>query len=219
LVLHPTLVVFDLDGTLIDSAPDMHVAVNRMLAGLGCSPLSLADIRTMVGDGTSALVARALAARQCVTADPDQALADYLEHYEAEPTAATQTFPGVPETLERLQAAGLTLALCTNKPTRLTEMILERLGIARYFTRVLAGDSMPYRKPDPRALMEVLNGFDTPPAATIMVGDSEVDAATAHAANVPFVLMTYGYHRGPIDAISSIATLDHFAELATLLHA
>ena len=217
--MHPTLVVFDLDGTLIDSAPDMHVAVNRMLSGLGCNPLSLADIRTMVGDGTSALVARALAARQCVTADPDQALAAYLDHYEAEPTAATQTFPGVPETLERLQAAGLTLALCTNKPTRLTEMILERLGIARYFTRVLAGDSMPYRKPDPRALLEVLNGFDTPPAATIMVGDSEVDAATAHAANVPFVLMTYGYHRGPIDAISSIATLDHFGELATLLHA
>ena len=217
--MHPTLMVFDLDGTLIDSAPDMHRAVNLMLAGLGCNPLSLADIRAMVGDGASALIARALAARQCVTADRDQALAEFLEHYEADPTAVTQTFPGVPETLERLQAAGLTLALCTNKPTRLTEMILERLGIARYFTRVLAGDSMPYRKPDPRALMEVLNGFDTPPAATIMVGDSEVDAATAHAANVPFVLMTYGYHRGPIDAISSIATLDHFGELATLLHA
>lgn len=217
--MQPTLVVFDLDGTLIDSAPDMHRAVNLMLAGLGSSPLPLADIRTMVGDGAAALIARALAARQCVTANPDQALAEFLEHYEADPTAVTQTFPGVPETLERLQAAGLTLALCTNKPTRLTEMILERLAIARYFTRVLAGDSMPYRKPDPRALMEVLNGFDTPPAATIMVGDSEVDAATAHAANVPFVLMTYGYHRGPIDAISSIATLDHFGELATLLHA
>jgi phosphoglycolate phosphatase len=217
--LHPTLMVFDLDGTLIDSAPDMHRAVNLMLAARGCNPLSLAEIRTMVGDGASALIARALAARQCVNADRDQALVEFLEHYEADPTAVTQTFPGVPDTLERLQAVGLTLAVCTNKPTRLTEMILERLGINRYFTRVVAGDSMPYRKPDPRALMEVLNGFDTPAAATIMVGDSEVDAATAHAASVPFVLMTYGYHRGPIDAISSIATLDHFGELATLLHA
>jgi phosphoglycolate phosphatase len=217
--LQPTLLVFDLDGTLIDSAPDMHRAVNLMLARMGCSPLTLPDIRTMVGDGAAALIARALAARQCVNADPGEALEEFLGHYEADPTAVTQTFPGVPETLERLQAAGLTLALCTNKPMRLTQTIIERLGIGRYFERVVAGDSMPYRKPDPRALMEVLNGLDTPPGATIMVGDSEVDAATAHAANVPFVLMTYGYHRGPIDAISSIATLDHFGELATLLHA
>ena len=217
--MQPALVVFDLDGTLIDSAPDMHRAVNLMLADMGCPPLSLPEIRTMVGDGASALIARALAARQCVTADPTKALAQFLEHYEANPTACTPTFPGVPETLERLQAFGLTLAICTNKPTRLTHMILERLGINRFFVRVIAGDTLPFRKPDPRALIEVLNVFGTPPAAAIMVGDSEVDAATAHAANVPFILMTYGYHRGPIDGISSIATLDHFAELATLLHA
>jgi phosphoglycolate phosphatase len=215
----PTLLVFDLDGTLIDSAPDMHRAVNLMLADLGCTPLGLPEIRSMVGDGASALIARALAARQCVSADPARALATFLEHYEAEPTAGTRTFQGVPETLERLQAAGLTLAVCTNKPNRLTQMILERLGIDRFFARVLAGDSLPFRKPDPRALLEVVNGFGTAKEATVMVGDSEVDAATAQAANVPFVLMTYGYHRGPIADISSIATLDHFPELATLLHA
>jgi phosphoglycolate phosphatase len=218
-VLQPTLVVFDLDGTLIDSAPDMHRAVNRMLGDLGCAPLTLADIRSMVGDGASALIARALAARQCVSADPTKALTDFLQHYEAEPTAVTRTFPGVPETLERLQAAGLTLAVCTNKPSRLTQMILDRLCVARFFARVVAGDSMPYRKPDPRALMEVVDGFGTAKAAALMVGDSEVDAATANAAGVPFVLMTYGYHRGPIHDISSVATLDHFGELATLLHA
>ena len=217
--MQPALVVFDLDGTLIDSAPDMHRAVNLMLADLGCSPLTLADVRTMVGDGASALIARALAARHCVTADPGEALAQFLTHYEADPTAVTKTFPGVSETLERLQAFGLTLAVCTNKPTRLTQMILERLAIDRFFERVVAGDTLAFRKPDPRALLEVVNGFGTPPAATLMVGDSEVDAATAHAANVPFVLMTYGYHRGPIDGISSVATLDHFSELATLLHA
>jgi len=190
-----------------------------MLADLGCPPLALAEIRTMVGDGASALIARALAARHCVTADPSKALEKFLEHYEADPTEFTRTFPGVPETLERLQAFGLTLAICTNKPARLTEMILKQLGIERFFVRVVAGDTLPFRKPDSRALLEVLNSFGTPPAATLMVGDSEVDAATAHAAKVPFVLMTYGYHRGPIDGISSIATLDHFRELATLLHA
>jgi phosphoglycolate phosphatase len=217
--VEPSLVVFDLDGTLIDSAPDMHRAVNLMLADIGCAPLSLPQIRSMVGDGASALIARALAARQCVGADPTRALTAFLEHYESEPTAATRTFPGVGETLQRLQAAGLTLAVCTNKPGRLTDMILERLRLERYFARVVAGDSLPFRKPDPRALLEVIDGFGTAKAATLMVGDSEVDAATAQAASVPFVLMTYGYHRGPIGDISSIATLDHFHELATLLHA
>src|ERR1700748_2679668 len=105
-------------------------------------------MRTMVGDGASALIARALAARQCVTADPGKALEQFLQHYEAEPTAFTRTFPGVPETLERLQAFGLTLAICTNKPTRLTEMIVKRLGIEHFFVRVVAGDTLPYRKPD-----------------------------------------------------------------------
>jgi phosphoglycolate phosphatase len=217
--VQPSLVVFDLDGTLIDSAPDMHRAVNLMLADLGCNPLTLPDIRSMVGDGASALIARALAARQCVNVDTGKALSEFLHHYESNPTAVTRPFPGVAATLERLQAFGLTLAVCTNKPTRLTEMVLENLGLSRFFKRVLAGDSMPYRKPDPRALLEVLNGFGTPAGAAILVGDSEVDAATAQGAKVPFILMTYGYHRGPIDQIPSIATLDHFAELATLLHA
>jgi phosphoglycolate phosphatase len=217
--VQPTLVVFDLDGTLIDSAPDMHRAVNLMLSDLGCAPLTLPDIRSMVGDGASALIARALAARQCVSADPAKALEDFLAHYEADPTNVTRTFAGVAETLERLRSIGLTLAVCTNKPSRLTGMILERLGIDHYFARVVAGDSMPFRKPDPRALMEVVDGFGTAREATLMVGDSEVDAATAHAASVPFALMTYGYHRGPIEDISSVATLDHFGELATLLHA
>ena len=217
--MQPSLVVFDLDGTLIDSAPDMHRAVNRMLADQGCAPLSLTDIRSMVGDGAAALIARALAARHCINADPTQALAQFLEYYEAEPTAVTRTFPGVPETLKRLQTSGLTLAVCTNKPTGITNTILERLAIDQFFVRVVGGDSLPFRKPDPRALLEVIKGFGTPAQATLMVGDSEVDAATAHGANVPFVLMTYGYHRGPIEEISSVATLDHFHELATLLHA
>lgn len=217
--MQPALVVFDLDGTLIDSAPDMHRAVNLMLRDLGCNPLSLPEIRTMVGDGAAALIARALAARQCVTADAGASLELFLDYYKEEPTAATRLFPGVPETLARLHSVGLTLAVCTNKPGDLTETILERLQVIRYFDRVVAGDTLPYRKPDPRALLNVLEGFGTPQAATLLVGDSEVDAATASAASVPFVLMTYGYHRGPVQEIASVATLDHFPELATLLHA
>ncbi len=165
------------------------------------------------------LIARALAARQCVTADPSAALAQFLRHYEADPTALTKTFPGVSETLERLQAIGLTLAICNEQAVTPDS---DHSRASRHQSLFRASHRRRHvALPEARSARaaEVLNVFGTPPAATIMVGDSEVDAATAHAANVPFILMTYGYHRGPIDGISSIATLDHFAELATLLHA
>jgi len=212
-------VVFDLDGTLIDSAGDLHRAVNGMLSEFDCAPLPLNEVRSMIGDGASLLIARALAARQCVVPDQGAALRLFLNHYAEEPTALTTVYPGARETLELLRARGLTLAICTNKPAGLTQVILERLRIEQHFTRVVGGDSLSFRKPDPRALMEVLNGIGTAPAASLMVGDSEVDAATAHAAGVPFVLMTHGYHRGPIDQVSCIAACDKFRELASFVAA
>ena len=172
----------------------------------------------MIGDGVSVLIARALAARQCAV-DPATALPLFLRHYEADPAELTRLYPGVDETLERLRARGVTLAICTNKPARLTRVILGRLGIERHFSRVIGGDSLPFRKPDPRALLELLKDLGAAPAAALMVGDSEVDAAAAQAAGVPFVLMTHGYHRGPLHDIACVAALDHFDELAALIAA
>lgn len=212
----PSLVVFDLDGTLIDSAGDLTTAINAMLAGFGCRPLSVPEVRRMIGDGVAMLVARALAARQC-DADPARAEQMFMRHYEADATSLTTAFPGVAEALQALRAAGIPLAVCTNKPARITAGILSRLGLAEYFARVVGGDSLPFRKPDPRVLLTVLETFAARPESSLLVGDSEVDAATARSAGVPFVLMKHGYRRGPADEIPCIAALEGFGELPALV--
>jgi len=211
--------VFDLDGTLIDSAADLAVAINRMLAGFGCEPLPVPEIRRMIGDGVAMLVARALAARHCERADHVEAGQIFMRHYEADATSLTTAFPGTGEALHALQAAAIPLAVCTNKPEHITCDILARLGLAKYFVRVIGGDSLPHRKPDPRVLRPLLEAFDARPEDSLLVGDSEVDAATASAAGVPFVLMKHGYRRGPAEAIACIAALDGFGQLPPLVHA
>jgi phosphoglycolate phosphatase len=173
-------------------------------------------VRTMIGDGVGQLIARALVATGC-RVDPKVAVQRYLAHYEADPTACTSVYPGVRSTLETLRSQGKTLAVLTNKLTRSTQLVLEQLALAPYFARVVSGDSLPFRKPDPRALLDIVEGFGARPDACLMVGDSEVDAQTAQAARVPFVLVTYGYHRIPLGEIPSSAALEDFAALARLL--
>ncbi len=213
----PSLVIFDLDGTLIDSAADLAVAINAMLAGYGREPLAVAEVRRMVGDGVALLVARALAARDCRPAAPAEAERAFMRHYESGATTLTTVFPGAVQALQALQAAGIPLAVCTNKPSRPTAAVLAGLGLGKYFARVFGGDSLPFRKPDPRVLVALLEAFSSRPESSLLVGDSEVDAATASAAGVPFVLMKHGYRRGPAEAIPCRAALENFAELPVLL--
>ena len=174
-----SLAIFDLDGTLIDSAGGIHQALNLLLGELDCPPLSLAEVRGMIGEGGMKLVERALEMRRRTSPDIRVELRRFLEHYTADPVAQTELYPGVAEILPRLRERGITLAVCTNKPIRLSETILARLGIAKYFSAVLGGDSRPFRKPDPRMLEELLQEFAAQPADAVLVGDSEIDAATA----------------------------------------
>ena len=213
----PSVIIFDLDGTLIDSAPDLASAVNGMLAELGGEPLTVQEVRGMIGDGVTMLVARALAARHCGQADSSLAMAAFMRRYEAAATSQTTVFPGAEEALRTLAAAAIPLAVCTNKPARLTTDILEGFGLAKYFARVVGGDSLPFRKPDPRVLLTVLEAFGASPERSLLVGDSEVDAATARSAGTPFVLMRHGYHRGPVTEIPCIAALETFGELPPLV--
>jgi phosphoglycolate phosphatase len=217
--MSPSLIVFDLDGTLIDSAADLAAAVNNMLTGFGCEPLAIPEVRRMIGDGVAMLVGRALAARHCEHADPVQAAQVFLRHYESDATSRTTAFPGVGEALQTLKAAGIPLAVCTNKPARISADILCSLGLAQYFARVIGGDSLPFRKPDPRVLLALLEAFAARPEGSLLVGDSEVDAATARAAGVPFVLMKHGYRRGPAEEIPCMAALESFGELPPLVRA
>src|SRR5215472_3489450 len=132
-VMPPALIVFDLDGTLIDSAADLAAAVNGMLARYGCEPLTVPEVRRMIGDGVAMLVARALAARHCEDADPVAAGRTFTQHYESNATSLTTAFPGAAEALQALRAAGIALAVCTNKPSGITAGILGHLGLAKYF--------------------------------------------------------------------------------------
>jgi phosphoglycolate phosphatase len=213
----PRLILFDLDGTLIDSAPDLAVAVNRTLAAFDRAPLPIAEVRQMVGDGAPKLVARALAARPGPSVEPPAALARFLDFYQAAATELTVLYPGVRETLAVLAEIPIALALCTNKPEGLSRRIVDALGIGGRFAGVVGGDTTPWKKPDPRMLTRLIDELGAAPAETLMVGDSEVDAAASAAAEVGFVLVTYGYRRGPAEAIACRAAIDRFDALQALV--
>lgn len=217
--MSPSLVIFDLDGTLVDSAADLAAAINAMLADFGREPLPVAEVRLMIGDGVPRLVARALAARHCQAADPAAAERLFMRHYESGATTLTAAFPGVAAALRALRDEGIPLAVCTNKPARISADILGRLGLAAHFERVIGGDSLPFRKPDPRVLLALTEAFAVRPDTSLLVGDSEVDAATARSAGVPFVLMKHGYRRGPVEQIPCLAALESFGELPPLVRA
>src|SRR5215469_5467198 len=182
--MRPSTIIFDLDGTLIDSEGDLRAAADWLLHEFGVAPLSRQEFRVMMGDGVAALVGRALVARKCRVDSETDAIRRFLDYYENHLTDTTRPYPGVRESLGTLCAQGLTLGLCTNKAMRITRAILERLGLAMYFAEVVAGDSVPYRKPDPRVLSGILTTFGVPTESAVMVGDSEVDAATAEATGV-----------------------------------
>jgi phosphoglycolate phosphatase len=217
--LNYELLIFDLDGTLVDSAPDLRIAVNTVLAEYGGEPLPLPQIRSMIGDGAAQLVARAFAARRIDPGDPKAALKRFFSIYEADPTANTVLYEGVGEVLRAMHAKKFELAVCTNKPASPANEILRRLGVADYFKQVIGGDTHPFKKPDPRMLTQLLSDFEVGADAALMVGDSEVDAATAQTAGVPFALMTYGYRRGAVADIPCLAALDRFGELVPLVGA
>jgi phosphoglycolate phosphatase len=203
----PRVLVFDLDGTLIDSAPDLAQAVNALLAEFGKPPLAEAAIRPMIGDGSRLLLARALAASGIDT-PADDVFDRFMVHYLAFAADKTKVYPDVPETLAALQARGHPLGVCTNKPFAPTERVLEAFNLARFFTAVIGGDSLPQRKPQPEPLLKAIEELGGGPAA--MVGDSANDILCARAAGVPGILIPSDYGLPATEADLKIA---RFAEL------
>ena len=211
------LLVFDLDGTLVDTAPDLHAALNQMLRERGRSALSLPQVKRMIGDGVPALVARALAASGADPADAAGALPRFLELYEANATRLSRPYPKVLETLASLRQRGYRTSICTNKPQRATIAVVEGLGLGELFDGIAGGDRFPVRKPDPGHLLGLIGELDGRIEASAMIGDSENDAAVARAAGVPLVLMRYGYARVDPASLAADALLDHFSELPRAL--
>lgn len=184
-------VIFDLDGTLIDSAPDIAAAVNRVLAADDLPPHSLDAIRTMIGDGARQLLERAFAAHGRV-AEPRH-LAAFMADYQANPVVKTRLYDGILPVLARLRAAGYLLGICTNKPAAPAEAILDALAVSPFFAAVTGGDSTPYKKPDPRHLAATLAALEVHDA--VMIGDHENDLRAAAGLGLSAIFVSWGYGR------------------------
>jgi phosphoglycolate phosphatase len=213
-VTEPVAIVFDLDGTLIDSAPDIMGIANAILDREGKPPLSLAETISFIGSGSPVFVARMRAARGLPEHRQDAVLADFIAAYDSAVTL-TQIYPGVRQALTDLRAAGHTLGICTNKPVRPAERILTHLGLEIFFDIVLGGDSLAKRKPDPAPLQAALAGLGV--ATGLYIGDSEVDAETAQRAGTPFLLFTEGYRKSPVSDIPHAAAFDAFSDFPGLI--
>jgi len=210
-------VLFDLDGTLVDSLPDIHETANRMLAELGRPPRDIDEIRRFVGRGIPTLVTRCMTVgTQATDAEIEAAIAVFRRHYAVVNGVHSRVFPGVLDTLEALRARGLPLACVTNKPEAFTLPLLERTGLAPYFALVVSGDTLPVKKPDPAMLHHACERLGV--ASALMIGDSANDALAARAAGLPVLLVTYGYSEGmPVDTIECDGLLSDAREALPLL--
>ncbi len=210
--------IFDLDGTLVHSAPTMAAAANGFLAELARPPVAEATVLGFVGHGMRRLVERLLTHAGLPTDDLDAHLARYRRRYEADPLTGTEPYPGVAAALDRLAAAGHGLAVCTQKPDAPARAILTGLALMPPVTGFTGGDSLPgVLKPDPRLFRHAADQLSPGPA--VMIGDSDTDAATARAAGVPFLLHARGYNTRAPDTLGADGTFADYADLPGLVAA
>ncbi len=205
--------ILDLDGTLVDSVPDLAAALNRLMAGRGLASFGRAEVTAMVGDGAAALLARAFAARGVAQDGP--ALEVFLGDYTAHTAVETRAFPGVETGLAQLAADGWRLAVCTNKPEAAARALLAALGLDRFFASVGGGDSYPVRKPDPAHLLATLAAAGGVVGGAVMTGDHHNDVAAAAGAGVPCIFAAWGYGPAAMGA-DAAATAEDFGEMVRL---
>lgn len=209
--------IFDLDGTLADTAPDLLGATNAVLAARGRPRLDLEHLRHMVGFGASALILQAMEAGGAPITQEDlpPLIEIFLSYYRDHIADGTRLFPGVAQTLAALKAEGVRLGVLTNKPQELTDLLLPRLGLETAFAAVYGAGRKAYTKPDPRIFHDVVADCGGGPA--VMIGDSVTDLNTARAADAPCILMSYGFTPVPAAQLGADVVLDDFAQLPEAL--
>ncbi len=213
--------IFDLDGTLVDTAPDLLNAANAVLAARNRPAIDPDALHHMIGFGVRSLIT------QSFTLTGDEARAEempeletiFLDHYRAHLTDFSRPFPGVEETLALLKKQGARLGVLTNKPYEMASPLLERLGLERFFSTIYGAGSKPYVKPDPRIFHDVVADLmpESQGGRAVMIGDSVTDLQTARAAGAPCILMTYGYTPVPAASLGAEIVLDHFRQLPEAL--
>ncbi len=206
-------VIFDLDGTLVDSAPDIHSGVNELLAAEGVAPLAFATVRGFIGGGVAVLMTRVIAATGLPATRHADLCSRFIARYEHDPGGLTRPYDGVEAALDAL--ADLPLGLCTNKPEGPTRALLAHLGWSGRFSVIVGGDTLAVRKPDPAPLALAIQQIGGGPV--LFVGDSEVDAETAHRAGVPLLLFSGGYRSTPVADLAHRAAFDHWQDMPALV--
>jgi len=210
-------ILFDLDGTLVDSVRDLRDAVNVLLAEEGLRQINLGETKSMIGDGAAKLVERAVSATGGDLSRLPALVARFLQIYEANASHHTESYPGVVETLAGLRRLGIPLAVVTNKPYAATIDILESLGLRTYFDVIIGGDTLPERKPHPAPIIAALSRLGVAPEAALMVGDNYHDVQAARAAGVRAVAVTYGYSHKPHSELGADRLIDSMSELLPIV--
>jgi phosphoglycolate phosphatase len=214
-------VVFDLDGTLVDTAPDLIETLNVVFTRDGLPPLDYAAARDMIGGGARRMIESALKlqGRGLTEGVVDRLFADFIVHYGAHIADRSQPFPGLDAALDRLASRGCQFAVCTNKLESLSRLLLEALGLSRRFAAICGPDTFGMQKPDPEILRRTIRATGGALQRAVMVGDSGTDIATARAAGVPVVAVDFGYSETPVRELGPDRVISHFDHLADAVFA
>jgi phosphoglycolate phosphatase len=209
-------IIFDLDGTLIDTAPDLIDTLNFVFARHGLRPMAYDAARAMIGGGAKRMIERGLNAEgiECPPADFDRLYAAFVDYYAAHLADRSRPFPGLETALDTLAARGFRLAVCTNKLEWLSVRLLDRLGLASRFSAICGQDTFGVQKPNPEILRRTVARVGGTMQRAVMVGDSAIDIHTARAADVPVVAVDFGYSEVPIVQLGADRTIGHFDDLA-----
>ncbi len=216
----PTI-IFDLDGTLIDTAPDLVDTLNVVFTREGWPPVPYETARNQIGGGARAMIARGVAAEGIAVAPAklEQLFADFIAHYTEHLADRSRPFPGLSDALDDLASRGCRLAVCTNKLERLSVLLLKQLKLADRFAAICGQDTFGIQKPDPEVLRRTVAAAGGSLARAIMIGDSVTDIRTARGANIPIIAVDFGYSDRPISEFSPDRIISHFAQLQSAIAA
>ena len=216
--MKPSLIIFDLDGTLVDSAPDLNACANRVLSQINKRPVSLDQSKNFIGDGVRVFIEKTLSfvGHSANLEELNEIERFFLKDYQKHSADLSKPYPGVLETLTKLKKAGFQMGVCSNKPQEASEHLLKTLNLSQFFSKIAGGDYYSVRKPDKHHLLQLIDDLKGNPTKTLMVGDNEHDAAMAKDGNVYFVFCTYGYSRLPIKEIIYDESISSFSEIIDL---